>query len=132
MDKYYYTRGVINMSEEKLPKSFPLKSIFDKFAEKRDVTLVYGDPIKLEHRTILPVAKVKYSVGAGSGYEDGDENKKGSGGVGGGGQFSIKPVGVYDITDEKTTYKPVVPLELIFIIPVIITGIAMLFGAKSK
>lgn len=120
------------MSDEKLSKRFPLQSIFDKFAEKRDVTLVYGDPIKLEHRTILPVAKVKYSVGAGMGYEEKEENKKGGGGEGGGGQFLIKPVGVYDITDEKTTYKPVVPLELIFIIPVIITGLALLLDSKSK
>jgi uncharacterized spore protein YtfJ len=122
------------MNEEKSLKRFPLQSIFDKFAEKRDVTLVYGDPIKLEHRTILPVAKVKYNLGAGSGYEDGDEseNKKGSGGEGGGGQFLIKPVGVYDITDEKTTYKPIVPLEMIFIIPLIITGLTMLLSSKSN
>lgn len=122
------------MSDEQLSKKFPLQSIFDKFSEKRDVTLIYGDPIKLEHRTILPVAKVKYSVGAGIGYEEGDESqsKKGGGGEGGGGQFSIKPVGVYDITDEKTTYKPVVPLELIFIIPVIITGLALLLDSRSR
>lgn len=120
------------MNDENFSKNFPLQSIFDKFADKRDVTLIYGDPIKLEHRTILPVAKVKYSVGAGSGHEEGNESKKGGSGSGGGGHFMIKPMGVYDITDEKTTYKPVVPLEMIFIIPVIITGLALLLSSKSE
>ncbi len=126
------------MDEKKAFENSPLKSIFEKFSVKRDVTLVYGDPVKLEHRTILPVAKVKYGVGAGSGAGDegeagGTEPHKSSGsGEGAGGSFSIKPLGVYDITEEKTTYKPIVPVEMILMIPVIVTVLTLIISALSS
>ncbi|WP_160058096.1 GerW family sporulation protein [Alkalicoccus saliphilus] len=128
------------MDEKKAFENSPIRSIFEKFSVKRDVTLVYGDPIKLEHRTILPVAKVKYGVGAGSGAGDQDDNEAGktepqksSGrGEGAGGSFSIKPVGVYDITEEKTTYKPIVPVEMILMIPVIVTVLTLIISALSS
>ncbi|GEL07776.1 GerW family sporulation protein [Salisediminibacterium halotolerans] len=121
------------MREKKKIDVSLLNGIFDKFASARDVSFVYGDPITLEHKTILPVAKVKYSVGAGSGYEQGEDGENDeSRGEGGGGQFSIKPVGVYDITSEKTTYKPVVPVGLVLFVPIAVTAAAMLIGMCSE
>ncbi|HSP21840.1 MAG TPA: spore germination protein GerW family protein [Planococcus sp. (in: firmicutes)] len=122
-------------------KSSPLLPIFEKFATARDVSLVYGDPIEMHGRTIIPVAKVKYSVGAGAGggYEHEDKDPDSSGfeevegghGEGAGGAFQVKPVGIYDVTAEKTVYRPIVPVELIILLPLMMTGLAFLMAASQ-
>lgn len=118
-------------------KTSPLLPIFEKFSTARDVSLVYGDPIEMQGRTIVPVAKVKYSVGAGggSGYGpvDGqDENAAGGQGEGAGGAFSVKPVGIYDVTAEKTVYRPVIPIELIFMMPLLVAGLGLLMASGQE
>ncbi|MBT2582839.1 spore germination protein GerW family protein [Planococcus sp. ISL-109] len=122
-------------------KSSPVLPVFEKFSTVRDVSLVYGDPIEMHGRTIIPVAKVKYSVGAGAGggYEHEDKDPESSGfeevegghGEGAGGSFQVKPVGIYDVTAEKTVYRPIVPIELIILMPLMMTGLAFLM-AKSQ
>lgn len=124
-------------------KSSPLLPIFEKFSKVRDVSLVYGDPIEMQGRTIIPVAKVKYSVGAGAGGGYGSEHKDaaspgseqvgGGQGEGAGGAFQVKPVGIYDVTAEKAVYRPIVPIELILLVPLMVTGLAFLMsGSQDK
>ena len=122
-------------------KESPLRPIFEKFSKVRDVSLVYGDPLVMGDTVILPVAKVKYSVGvgAGVGYELKDtdqeqpvsEKSEGGSGEGGGGSFLIKPLGVYSITSEKTVYKPIVPVELLLLLPIVVTGLAFMMSSSQ-
>ncbi len=119
-------------------KSSPLLPLFEKFSKVRDVSLVYGDPIEMHGRTIIPVAQVKYSVGAGAGggYEkdpqsDNPSGMEGGHGEGAGGSFQIKPLGIYDITAEKSVYRPIAPVELIVLVPLLLTGL-VLFLSSSK
>ena len=122
-------------------KESPLRPIFEKFSKVRDVSLVYGDPIEMGDTIILPVAKVKYRVGAGAGvgYEIKDteqkqpvsEKSEGGSGEGGGGSFLIKPLGVYSITSEKTVYKPIVPVELLLLLPIAVTGLAFMMSSNQ-
>ncbi|MGO1057715.1 spore germination protein GerW family protein [Planococcus sp. FY231025] len=121
-------------------KSSPLLPIFEKFSKVRDVSLVYGDPIEMQGRTIIPVAKVKYSVGAGAGFgfeREGDEGSPGSEeleggqGEGAGGAFQIKPVGIYDVTNDKAVYRPIVPIELILLLPLMTVGLAFMMASNQ-
>ncbi|MBT2570068.1 spore germination protein GerW family protein [Planococcus sp. ISL-110] len=122
-------------------KLSPVRSISEKFSEARDVSLVYGDPIEIGDTVILPVAKVKYLIaaGGGEGYElkdtdrkhPGSEKTEGGSGEGSGGSFQIKPLGIYSITAEKTVYKPIIPLELILLLPLMITGLAFLMSPSQ-
>lgn len=122
-------------------KESPLRPIFEKFSKVRDVSLVYGDPIEMGDTVILPVAKVKYRVGAGAGvgYEIKDteqkqpvsEKSEGGSGEGGGGSFLIKPLGVYSITSEKTVYKPIVPVELLLLLPIAVVGLAFMMSSNQ-
>ena len=84
----------------------PIGVIFDKFAKYKDVSLVYGEPIELENKKVLPVAKVDYYVGGGGGYSGESENSPVAQGEGGGGYISVKPLGVYEITSDKVKFKP--------------------------
>lgn len=99
----------------------PIKSIFDKFSRQKDVSFVYGEPIDFENKRVLPVAKVNYYVGGGGGYSGKSDEESVDQGEGGGGYFSVKPVGVYEITSEKVKFKPVFNLNFILILFTILT-----------
>jgi uncharacterized spore protein YtfJ len=72
----------------------------DKFATTANAKTVYGEPVRAGNRTIVPVAKVGYGLGATSGGRDGET----VGGGGGGGGVGARPVGYIEITDEGAQY----------------------------
>lgn len=92
-----------------------LEDMFQKIEEMRDkasVNAVYGEPVKVGDKTIIPVADIKY--GFGLGYGEGapasdEEEEIPSGGEGGGvgGGIAAHPVAVIEITDEGVVVKPV-------------------------
>ncbi|MDI2585880.1 spore germination protein GerW family protein [Psychrobacillus sp. NEAU-3TGS] len=95
--------------------------------------MVYGEPIELEDKRILPVAKVNYYVGGGGGYSDASENTATAQGEGGGGHFAIKPIGVFEITPEKVKFKPVINIYFILTIFSVVTlGLGFLLKRSRK
>ncbi|MFC7063057.1 hypothetical protein [Halobacillus seohaensis] len=119
------------MSSEKRFGS-PVRSIFEKFSNATDVSLIYGDPIEVGSKKVLPVAEAKYHVGGGGGGTDGNEAHPVSYGEGGGGSITVKPLGVYEITEEKTTYKPTYHLNQMAYLAFFITGGLLFFLSKFK
>lgn len=101
----------------------PVKTIFKKFANAKDVSLVYGEPIEVGFKKVIPVAKAQYAIGGG-----GD----GRGGEGGGGAFSVKPVGVYEITPDRTTFKSTIDMKKLTICTMIAAGIVGYFAFRRK
>lgn len=99
--------------ERQATYSSPVKSIFDNFARHKDVKLVYGEPIELADKRVLPVAKVSYSFGGGGGYSEAAEHSPAIQGEGGGGHIAIKPLSFYEITAEKVKFKPVFELRVV-------------------
>ena len=64
----------------------------------------YGEPITVEGKTIVPVARVLYGFGGGFGSTpETDADPGESGGGGGGGTVSL-PIGVLEITDRETRF----------------------------
>ena len=59
---------------------------------------VYGEPVTVGSRTIIPVAQAAYGFGGGG---DGD----------GGGGVLTTPVGALELTDETTRFVPIHPLR---------------------
>ncbi|MCG7345944.1 hypothetical protein MHZ92_17670 [Sporosarcina sp. ACRSL] len=76
----------------------PVTTVFKKFGNRKDVSLVFGDPIEAGLTKVVPVAKLRYALGGG-----GD----GNGADGGGGAFLVQPLGVYEITPEQVKFKPI-------------------------
>ncbi|WP_318614444.1 spore germination protein GerW family protein [Sporosarcina sp. YIM B06819] len=110
----------------------PIKVIFEKFSSHKDVSLVYGEPIDLDDKRVLPVAKVSYAVGGGGGYSGESEGSAVGQGEGGGGHFVIKPVGVYEITPEKVTFKPVIEFRFVILLLSICTfGVVWLLKNRN-
>jgi uncharacterized spore protein YtfJ len=75
-------------------------NLSDHFAVTANAKSVYGEPIHTGSRTIVPVAKVGYGLGATSGGRIGET----VGGGGGGGGVGARPLGYIEITDEATRY----------------------------
>lgn len=121
------------ITEDKYPLfQSPVRSIFEKFSRERDASLVYGEPIIIENKHVLPVAKVAYFVGGGGGGQlDEEKTVSIAGGEGGGGGFFIKPIGVYEITNKKVKFKPIISIHLILtFIAVMSFGLVLLIKSK--
>ena len=62
-----------------------LQSLTERFAATANVKQVFGEPIETQGKTIVPVARVAYHVGAGWGGRKLESGEGGQGGGGGGG-----------------------------------------------
>jgi uncharacterized spore protein YtfJ len=92
------------------------------FGQNASVKNVYGEPVKVGDKTIIPVAQIAYGLGGGYGQKKGnrkkpplnseeaslpEENKPLAGeGAGGGGGLYAKPNGVYEVTANGTRFIP--------------------------
>lgn len=80
-----------------------LQSIIDRLKGTADIKTIYGDPIEVKGKTIIPVAKIAYGFGAGSRKGEKGESEEPEGGGGGGG-IMVKPKGVLEITEDSTSF----------------------------
>jgi len=95
-----------------------------------NVDAVFGKPVQQGDVTIIPVAQVGYTFGAGAGYgRSAEEAPGGSGagevagsgaGSGGGGMGRARPVGFIRIAPDGVTYEPIMDPQRISLF-----GIAM-------
>ena len=83
-------------AEQKEYVETPVKTVFKKFGNNKDVTLVFGEPIEVGLTKVVPVAKLRYAFGGGGDNVGND---------GGGGAFTVTPVGVYEITPDNVKFK---------------------------
>jgi uncharacterized spore protein YtfJ len=84
-------------------------TISERLKASADVKVVYGEPQVIEGKTIIPVAVASYGFGAGAGSGTGPQGE--GGGAGGGGGMRVKPVGVVEITAERTRFIPIVDVN---------------------
>jgi uncharacterized spore protein YtfJ len=71
------------------------------------VKSVFGEPIHVNGKTVVPVAKVAYGFGGGFGMgkDSAHTDREGEGGGGGGGVRAF-PAGALEITDNGTRFVP--------------------------
>ncbi len=69
--------------------------------------LVYGDPVRVGERAVVPVAVVRVSGGFGFGQGTDPSGEGGGDGGGGGGHLRAKPAGFIDIGPDGARYQPI-------------------------
>jgi uncharacterized spore protein YtfJ len=79
-----------------------LQTILEPLSKSASVKSVYGDPITANGKTIIPVARIAYGFGGGSGKRP--EGAQPQEGEGGGGGVYAKPAGVVEVTDTQTRF----------------------------
>ncbi len=83
-----------------------LQNIGEKLGSTATVKSVFGEPIQVQGKTVLPIAKVAYGFGAGSGtgpHKNGGDGHPVEGGGGGGGVRAF-PAGALEITETGTRF----------------------------
>lgn len=98
---------------ESIPVEEIIKTLMEGFKASADVKAVYGEPITAFDKTLIPVAKVGYGLGAGFGGStapsEAAEGKKRPGGFGGGGGggTGTEPLGFLLVTSDEVRFIPV-------------------------
>lgn len=67
------------------------------------VGAIFGEPVRIGERTVIPVAKLGFGFGSGGGVP-GQREEEGGGGGGGGG---TRPLGVFEVSDTGTRFIPI-------------------------
>lgn len=94
------------------------ESLLEKLKKQTKSELVFGEPVEKGHKIVIPVARVMAGVHTGhplcakwfcknEDEENTDENQENSKGAG----FIAKPIGVVEITEEKTVFIPITDIK---------------------
>lgn len=78
----------------------------DSLLERATVSTVYGEPISVADKKVVPVARIVCGFGGGGGtskFSTSGPQAGGEGGGGGGGLVAI-PIGVVEITPQRTRF----------------------------
>jgi uncharacterized spore protein YtfJ len=110
-----------------------VEAIGERLHGSASVRQVFGDPIRAEGRTIVPVARVAYGFGAGGGKteDSADRRQQGEGGGGGGG-VSATPVGVIEIGATGTRFVPIATPARTIGLLLTGAGLGLLLGARLR
>ena len=97
-----------------------LEQLSNRLGQSATVKNLFGDPVQINNRIVIPVAKISYGFGGGFGQGRkksaaeaaslGDASADGSGeGGGGGAGLSASAKGVFDITPTSVRFVPAYP-----------------------
>ena len=86
-----------------------LERLVDRIGGRTGVQAVFGEPIERQGVTIVPVARVRWGVGGGSGSGPvaGMEGAATAGGTGGGGAAGAVPVGYIEIGPDGASFRSI-------------------------
>lgn len=84
------------------PQSEFFVPLLDRLQGSASVKNVYGDPISAAGKTVIPVARIAYGLGAGLGKAGAPAAEET--GMGGGGGVRAEPLGVIEISGEGTRF----------------------------
>lgn len=81
-----------------------IQSISEKLSDSANIKKIFSEPIDVDGKKVITVARVSYGFGGGSGKNpNGTTEAEGSGGGGG---VMAKPIGMIEITKDSTKYIP--------------------------
>lgn len=108
-----------------------ISEMLERIRATARVELVYGEERKVGDKTLIPIAAVAYTFGAGAGggtapASNGGEAPVGGGG-GGGGAVRVQPVGVLEVDDDETRLVPILDWTRIITTGLTAFGVWMVF-----
>jgi uncharacterized spore protein YtfJ len=86
-----------------------LQRLGESLGSTASVKSVFGDPIQVGEKTVVPVASVTFGFGGGFGSGRGTDSSPADGraeGGGGGGGLRAVPAGALEITESQTRFIP--------------------------
>ena len=107
-----------------------LDKLIDRIGDvqgKATVRTVFGDPMEVHGRTIIPVAKVRFGFGMGMGRgkrsedETTDDGHHATGGGGGGGVV-IRPLAVIEMSEGRTKVTPIIDVTRVSLAAIVLAA----------
>jgi uncharacterized spore protein YtfJ len=90
--------------------AMPADRLIERLAEligaKAGVQALFGEPVRHEGLTVIPVARVRWGFGGGGGRSDAAPDGPASG-SGGGGGVAADPIGYVEIGSDGATFRPI-------------------------
>jgi uncharacterized spore protein YtfJ len=113
-----------------------IESAVEHLRAGASVKTVYGEPVVVDGKTIIPVAKVAYGFGGGAAKaapeggagETRQPGGEGETGGGAGGGAAAKPVGVVEISATETKFVPFAPSKRLAVAALIGSGVGLALG----
>ena len=120
-----------------LEKTSSADSFIGTMAEKLGAVAraatVFGEPVKGDGITVIPVAKARWGFGGGAGQrkDEGDGGKQ-EDGAGGGGGVQVTPVGFIEIKNNGAKFRPIRNVSLSWIVVGGILGLFLLRETSKR
>ncbi len=115
-----------------------IERLLDTFADLRkeaNVNACFGEPVTVEGRTVIPIARVGYGLGMGAGRaptaEAEEELEMGVGGSGGAGAVMGSPLGVLEVTSQETRVEPVIDRQMVSIVSMLVGAWGVFWLARA-
>ena len=108
-----------------------LQKRFSDMQSKAGVRTVFGDPIELDGRRVIPVASVQYGFGMGGGTGPKRDEGEAPGGGGGGGGVRVEPIAVVEIVDGKMTVQPIVNVNRLALVAMLVAAWSVFWVARA-
>ncbi len=105
-----------------------IEGALDKVRATAGVKTVYGEPIKVDGKTIIPIAKVAYGAGAGAGPAKAEGETQSDAAEGAGVGAYAAPVGVVEISEGETKFVAINSKKKIGIAAAVGAAAGMLAG----
>ncbi len=127
------------MATQEKPLDDSVNRLFAEIEDMREsasVNAVFGQPVTVGDRTVIPIASVTYAVGFGFGEGQGQPNEQqpapetGSG-AGGGGMVRARPLAVAEITPEGTTIEAIVNEQTISLAGILMGAWTVFWAAAA-
>ena len=78
-----------------------VERVAERMGMQASAKAVYAEAVECDGVTVIPVAKVRWGFGGGTG------RKRGKGGKGAGGGLQAAPLGYIEIKEGQTEFKPI-------------------------
>ena len=110
---------------EATPSERTVTDVLRRIVDGASVRTVFGEPVTRDGVTVIPVARIRGTGGAGGGDAPAPDTKQ-AGGTGAGLLVSAKPLGAYEVRDGKVTWRPAVDINRIVLGGQIVGAVAVL------
>ena len=118
--------------EKRSTDSF-IGTIAEKLGAVARAATVFGEPVKRDDITVIPVAKARWGFGGGAGQrKEADGPDKLADGAGGGGGVQVTPVGFIEITKNQAIFRPIRTVSPSWIIMGSIFSLLLLRAALKR
>ena len=98
--------GEVRQAVSRAPADRLLERLAELVGSRAGVQAVFGEPIRQDSRTVIPVARVRWGFGGGGGSAEGPANGPASG-SGGGGGVAADAIGYLEIGPDGAEFRPI-------------------------